>query len=169
MLIVFSGLPGTGKSELAQGLARRLRTPVLSVDPVEAALLRAGISQSFETGLAAYLAVEAVAEAQLALGQDVIVDAVNSVEPAKEMWRKLAAKYGAALRVIECTCSNPGLHRKRLEQRRRGLDNLPEPTWDAVQRRRLEYTSWPEPHLTVDTTGSVASNVDRVLEWLPVA
>ena len=44
MLIVFSGLPGTGKSELAQRIGRRLRIPVLSVDPIESAILRAGIA-----------------------------------------------------------------------------------------------------------------------------
>jgi hypothetical protein len=31
----------------------------------------------------------------------VIVDAVDAVEPAKEMWRALSQKYGAELLVIE--------------------------------------------------------------------
>jgi predicted kinase len=169
VLVVFSGLPGTGKSELAQGLARRLHIPVLSVDPVEAALLRAGIPQSFETGLAAYLVVEALADAQLALGADVIVDAVNSVEPAKEMWRKLASQHGVPLRVIECRCSDEARHRERLATRRRGISGLPEPSWETVQQRRREFTPWVEPHLSVDAVASSASNVERILEWLQEA
>jgi hypothetical protein len=50
VLIVLSGLPGTGKSTVADGIARALRLPVLSVDPLESAILRAGIAPSFKTG-----------------------------------------------------------------------------------------------------------------------
>lgn len=167
MLLVLSGLPGTGKSELAQQLGGRLRIPVLSVDPIESAILRAGIAPGFATGLAAYLVVEALADAQLSLGQDVIVDAVNAVEPAKDMWRNLATRHGAALEIIECRCSDETLHRERLETRRRGLaPSFREPTWDDVQKRRLEYTPWSEPLLVVDAIASRESNVERVLAWL---
>lgn len=167
MLLVLSGLPGTGKSELAQRLGGRLRIPVLSVDPIESAILRAGIARGFATGLAAYLVVEALADAQLSLGQDVIVDAVNAVEPAKDMWRALAAKHGAALEIVECRCSDEALHRERLDARRRGLaPSFREPSWDDLQKRRIEYTPWAEPLLVVDAIASRESNVDRVLAWL---
>lgn len=167
MLLVLSGLPGTGKSELARGIGSRLRIPVLSVDPVESAILRAGIAPGFATGLAAYLVVEALADAQLSLGQNVIVDAVNAVEPAKDMWRKLATRHSAALAIVECCCSDEALHRARLEARRRGLAaNFREPSWDDIQKRRSEYTPWAEPLLVVDAIASCESNVDRVLAWL---
>jgi predicted kinase len=165
-LIVLSGLPGAGKSELAQQLARRLGFPVLSVDPIEAAIIRAGIPHSFETGFAAYLVAEAIAEAELKLGRGVIVDAVNAVEPAKEAWRKLAAKHQVPLKVIACKCSDEALHRRRLEARRRGLDAIPEPKWEDVQRRKLDFTPWVEPHLEVDSVVACDTNVDRVLAWL---
>ena len=166
MLIVMAGLSGTGKSELAQQIGRRLRIPVFSVDPVESAILRAGISQSFETGLAAYLVVEALTDAQLALGLDAIVDAVNAEEPGKAIWRALATKYKLRPRIIECRCSDQSLHRERLSQRRRGLENFPEPTWDDVQRRGLAYTPWSEPVLSVDAALPLEQNVARVLAWL---
>ena len=68
MLIVMSGLPGVGKSTLADELGRRLPACVLSVDPVEDAMLRAGLRQSFETGVAAYEVCGTLAARQLALG-----------------------------------------------------------------------------------------------------
>lgn len=169
-LLVLSGLPGTGKSELARRIGGRLRIPVLSVDPIESAILRAGIAPGFATGLAAYLVVEALADSQLSLGQNAIVDAVNSVEPAKDMWRKLASKHGAALKIVECCCSDEALHRERLGARRRGLAaNFREPTWEDIRERRLEYTPWAEPLLVVDAIASCDSNVDRVLAWLAPA
>ena len=166
-LLVLSGLPGTGKSALAEAVARRLRIAVLSVDPIESAILRAGIAPSFETGLAAYLVVEALADSELARDQSVIVDAVNAVEPAKDMWRSLATKHGAALKIVECRCADERLHSERLTARRRGLaENFREPTWDDVQKRRLEYTAWTEPILVVDTALSLASSVEQVAAWL---
>ena len=35
LLIVLSGLPGTGKSAIADGIGRATGLPVLSVDPIE--------------------------------------------------------------------------------------------------------------------------------------
>lgn len=167
MLLVFSGLPGTGKSELAQAVARSVRAPVLSVDPIESAILQAGITPSFETGLAAYLIAETLADSQLRLGQSLIVDAVNAVEPAKDLWRRLAAKHGTPLRIIECCCSDETLHRERLRARRRGLAHaFREPSWEDVERRRLEYTCWSEPFLSVDAISSVEENLRTVLDWL---
>jgi predicted kinase len=44
VLIVVSGLPGTGKSAVAEGLAARLKAVHLAIDPIEDALLDAGPS-----------------------------------------------------------------------------------------------------------------------------
>ena len=145
MLIVVSGLPGTGKSALADDVGRSLGATVLSVDPIEAALLESGIEQSFATGFAAYRVAATVAEANLALGQTIIVDAVNSVAEAKAWWPMLAERAGVELAVIECVCSDVQLHRSRLEGRDRGLA-FPEPSWADVERRREEWVPWSIEH-----------------------
>jgi adenylate kinase family enzyme len=63
-IIVVSGLPGSGKSTVAEGIAEQLMVPILSVDPIESSIIRSGITQSFETGLAAYLVAETLAAEQ---------------------------------------------------------------------------------------------------------
>ena len=45
-LIVLSGLPGSGKTVLAESLSRALSVPIFSVDPIEAAMWRAGIEKT---------------------------------------------------------------------------------------------------------------------------
>jgi predicted kinase len=164
MLIVVSGLPGTGKSTLADGIARVLRAPVLSVDPIESAVIRAGIEKSFETGLAAYLVAETCADDFLAAGLDVIVDAVNAVEPARDTWRSLAARHGLPLRVIACAL-DPAQAARRLAARSRGLA-MGEPTDDDLRARSAEWTPWPEAHLVIDAESPAGANVERALAWL---
>jgi predicted kinase len=83
MLILVSRLPGTGKSAVAAELAARLGAVHLSIDPIEDALLGAGLPPSWETGVAAYEAARAVAEQNLTRGRTVVVDAVNDSGPAR--------------------------------------------------------------------------------------
>lgn len=165
MLIVLSGLPATGKSAIADGIARARKTPVLSVDPIESAIVRAGIPQTFETGLAAYLIALTLADRNLAAGVDSVIDAVNSVEQAKEWWRELAAKHAVELRIIECVVSDEALHRTRLASRERGLA-VAEPKWGDIERRQSEWTKWPEPHLTLDALDPTDVNLAKALDYV---
>lgn len=164
MLIVMAGLPGSGKSAIADELGRALSLPILSVDPIEAAMYRAGIDRTQPIGLAAYAVAEAIASNILALGQDVIVDAVNAVEPARQMWRDLATAHKTSLRWIEVECSDADLHKTRLESRQRGA--LYEPTWEEVQARRIEYEPWTDDRLVLDTTRDLVDNVAAGLRYL---
>lgn len=166
VLIVLSGLPGTGKNGIADGIGRARGFLVLSVDPIESAIIRAGIEPSFETGLAAYLVAETFADEHLAAGLDTVIDAVNSVEPARDMWRALARQHDVRLVVIECIASDRAVHAARLGGRQRGL-TLPEPTWADVERRRDEWMAWPELHLTLDALDPLESNLARALAYLP--
>ena len=106
-LIVLSGLPGSGKSTVAEGLSRALSIPLFSIDPIEAAMWRGGLSKD-QTGIAAYEVAIALADEHLRLGHSVIVDAVNPIEAPRAAWRSLAAKYRADMKIIECVCADEG-------------------------------------------------------------
>jgi predicted kinase len=54
MLILMSGVAGCGEFSCATELGRRLPAVVISVDLIEDAMLRAGITRSAESGVAAY-------------------------------------------------------------------------------------------------------------------
>lgn len=164
-VIIVSGLPGSGKSTVAEGLAECLRFPVFSVDPIESSILKSGLSRGFETGLAAYLVAETLAEEQLKRGLSIIVDAVCPVKEAREMWRNLANKHDARLIVIECIL-NKDLHRKRLESRARNLHGIAEVTWQEVESRRNEYQKWEEERLILDTSTATELNVRLSLEYI---
>ena len=158
-LIVLSGLPGTGKSTLAEGLSRTLSIPLFSIDSIEAAMWRGGLAKD-QTGVAAYDVAIALADEHLRLGHSVIVDAVNPIEAPRAAWRSLAAKYRADIRIIECICGDEAAHRRRIEARVRDIAGMPEVSWARVQRRRAEYEAWTDARLTLDTS---AKSADQLL------
>jgi predicted kinase len=169
MLIVVAGLPGSGKSTMADDLGRALNCAVLGVDQAEAAMWRAGVSPSAPTHHAAYLVVGALAAEQLALGHDVIVDAVNGPEPARAQWRDLAAEMGAELTFIVVECGDDRVYRDRVEHRTRNIEGFPEPTWEGVLRRRADFPPWTDERLTVDSVNSREANLQAALEYLSAA
>jgi predicted kinase len=147
-LIVFAGLSGTGKSTLAQRLARETGALYLRIDALEQAIRDAGVLRD-DIGSAGYAAAHAVAEANLHLGRDVIIDAANTVEIARQSWRDLAASTEANLTEIVITCSDPEEHRRRVETRTADVPGLIQPSWAAVIGR--EWEPWPGAHHVLDT------------------
>ncbi|HEY2644537.1 MAG TPA: ATP-binding protein [Galbitalea sp.] len=166
-----AGLPGAGKSTVAEVVGNRLGYPVISVDPIESAILSAGIDSDQPTGLAAYLVAETIADSALANGLSIIVDAVNAVDPARQQWVDLAKKHEESLRFIEVICSDSELHRERLEARNRNLTHLPEPTWHAVEQSLDEYSDWTgaaaaAERITLDSVQPLGVTVERALAFL---
>ena len=171
ILVAMAGLPAAGKSTIAEVVSARLGATIVSVDPIESAILHAGIDSDQPTGLAAYLVAETLAQQVLMSGHSVIVDAVNAVEPARLQWRDLAARADVALRVIEVACSDPELHRERLEKRARNLAHVEEPSWRAVEQSLEDYQEWKGecaelPRITLDTANPLGQNVEAAIRFV---
>lgn len=160
VLIVFGGLPGTGKTTLARALARQRGATYLRIDAIEQALRASGVLAG-EVGAAGYLVAYALTEANLRLGGHVVADAVNPLLVTRDAWRKVAAATGAALVEVEVICSDTAEHRRRVETRSVDIEGLVLPTWEGILAR--EYEPWDRPHVVLDTAGR---EVEDALEEL---
>src|SRR6476661_2717669 len=152
-LIVFSGLPGTGKSRLAEAVGRARGIPVFAKDWLEATLIKSELipsSQKKPLGYTGYQLLTTLAERQFILGQSVILDSVASTLSIRGIWRELAEHYDADYRVIECICSDELLHRSRLEERQRNIPGWHELEWSEVARVKQYYSPWEGARLIVD-------------------
>ena len=165
-LVVVSGLPGTGKSAIAEHVARRERAALLSKDIFEAALWRSGIDRESGAGWAAYEQLGAVAESQLHIGISVVLDSVAPNERIRSEWRELASRIGARFVPIECVCSDERLHRSRLDGRSRDIPGWPEVSWEQVMEIRSRYEAWTGDRLVLDATRSMIVNLAAVDAYL---
>ncbi|NEE00487.1 AAA family ATPase [Phytoactinopolyspora halotolerans] len=162
-LTVVSGLPGVGKTSVAAILAARTGATHLSIDAVEESILGSGLPPGWEVGVAAYEATRAMAEMNLRLGRDVVVDAVNDSEDARQTWRTATSATGAVLAFVYLMISDAREHERRLVGRDRGLVHVGEPTWTDVQRRRVEYAVWSDDVLAFDTSTRSAGEIAEMI------
>ncbi len=166
VLVVLSGLPGTGKTTIAREVSQRLGACYLRVDAAEAALSRSGAA----VGAGGYAVIHELAVSNLLLGNAVVVDAVNPVPEARASWREVAARSEA--RLINFVTVLPDLeeHQRRVEARVPDIPGHEVPTWDEVQRS--EWTTWDDGRdgrrMLVETTDT-ASAVALVLDALRCA
>lgn len=162
-LVVLSGLPGVGKTSIAEIVAARTGSVHLSIDPVEESLLACGLPPGWQVGVTAYEATRAMAEQNLRLGHDVVVDAVNDSEEARQTWRTAATRAGAQIEFVHLVISDEQEHERRLSERDRSLAHVGEPPWSDVQRQRVAYAAWLDEVLEFDTAEQDADEVAEVL------
>lgn len=167
VVIVFTGLPGTGKSTMADLTAQRIKAPSFAGDWLLGALAPHGIITNIErkVQLGVYFdLLERLVWRQLMLGQSAVVDGGMTDELAAQ-WQKLADRYHADLRIVECVCSDEAVHRSRLEGRRRGIPGWHEVGWDHVERIRREFPRLTVDRLIIDALRPVDENLREVLRY----
>lgn len=162
MLIIFGGLPGTGKTTIAASAAKQLGAVYLRIDSLELGIVRSGlVRDQWDLGPAGYCAAHAVARDNLLNGMTVVADSVNPLKITRDGWRDVAVKIGSPYLEIEVICSDVAEHRKRVESRVGDVDGLRLPTWQQVVDR--EYMPWDRERLVLDTAALTANEALEIV------
>lgn len=166
MLIIFGGLPGTGKTTISKKVAKRLSAVYLRVDTIEQTLKNLeGYPESLIIGSEGYLISYAIAKENLQLGLDVVADSVNPIAITRQDWRLVAKESKAVFVEIELICSNKKEHQSRVEERVADIDGHRLPTWKDVLDR--DYEPWDSVPMVIDTSRStVDESVQKIIDYI---
>ena len=170
-LVVVGGLPGTGKSALAEGIARRFPAVVLQSDVIRKEL--AGLDPATRTTNAygeglytpertaqTYATVLDRAATALVHGESVVLDASWGDAGARAAAREVATAATADL--VELRCVAPTEVTVERLRRRHGTDDPSDATPEIASAMRADVHAWPEA-APVDTSGEVGGAVDEAL------
>ena len=165
MLVIFRGLPGTGKSFLVRRLvAMRRELLVLSRDSLRVSIVPHPSFDEPEKALMDELIIRAAAFL-LARGRSVVIDGMALSSAARVgQFVEAAETARAPWRIIECTC----LEKTALERIAAGAASHPAGDrgaglYFAVKAR---FEALPYPSLQVDGGGDAEGNMDLILAYM---
>jgi hypothetical protein len=169
-LIVVTGIPGTGKSTIAESVGSALAIPVFGFDWVLGAIVPR-LPGVVETPVLAAMGFElliTLALRQLAMGQSAILDLPGEDPAGQRRLESLAERFTARLKVIECICSDLQQHRQRVEGRQRHIPgwNQTVPWSPRLLARRETFRHWDADTLVLDAVDAAEQNIRRALEFI---
>ena len=162
-LVIFSGLPGTGKSTFATRLARTLLWPLLCIDDVIGEVPENPGFPFWDSRISILLDL---IETQLKIGIDVIVDSVF-MNTDRHHAQELAKKYQASFLPIHVFVSDENLWKERVTTRL-AESNIPDVAdWEGIQQQRLHFRPWePDTALFIDSAQAEEQNFQQILVFV---
>jgi predicted kinase len=172
VLVLVTGLQGTGKSTVAGGVADALAAPVFAWDWFMAALtpfesLQAALERM---DAPAYRSVgwsmlRQAARAQLRRGLAVVLDGMARDDEIAAV-RALGDELSVPTLVVLTTCEDPAVRRSRIEGRDRAIPGWYELTWEDVERSRARWVPPDDVDLVLDTMDPPEASIRAVVDRL---
>lgn len=182
-VIAIGGVIASGKSTVAAELGRRVGVPVIASDRTRKFLFGAKHDERLDTGHfqgayspehteRVYEELVARADAVLASGRAVILDASFRTAAQRTSARHLAERHGAAFYFVECRAPVERL-RSRLAARETQQGEISDARADLLDTFLARWEPAdelsPDVRFVLDTSLPLESSLDRLLRALPLA
>jgi len=164
VLVVISGLPGTGKSYFSKQLAERIPFLVLESDALRRALFSPpGYSSQESSQL--FQAIYRLVEELLERGIPLILDATNLSERLRERLYSIADRLSIKLVLVRVEAP-PEVVRERLERRAGDSDSRSDADWAVYCKMVPSVERIRRNHYVVDTSRDITPVLDKIVRQI---
>ena len=167
MLIVFSGVPCSGKSTLATMTARHFKIPYFARDNLQEFLFQQGLVK--ENTVDGYRLLIKLAEEQINLGVSIILDATFGRRGFRDELRQIAEHHKTPFKPIYCYISNQDIWKDRWYKRQslHPISHWMNPVWDDVLNIEDYFEKWDYTNLlSIDAMTPIDQNFQLVRDYL---
>ncbi len=161
MIMIICGLPGVGKSTLANKIAPRINAVILSSDKIRKEIFQNPTYSVFERKLV-YDIMIVIAKYLNDVRVRCILDATFNREESRVAIKERLGLDDRDFQIIECTCPE-NIAISRLESRKNGYSDA---TSEIYYKMKKIYESVSLPHITIDTTIPIETNIEKVLKYI---
>ncbi len=162
VMVMLSGLPGTGKSYLARQIANRCPMVVLESDAIRKALCPQPTYLPDESART-FAALHRITEDLLRQNISVVIDATNLIERNRKVFYNIAEGCKAKLILVGTTAPSHVV-RKRLGQRQKSNDreDYSDAGWDVYLMLKPSTEPILREHYMVDTSGDTQPVMEQI-------
>lgn len=166
VLVVLSGLPGSGKSYFCRRLVSRYPMALLKSDALRKALFDQP-TYSAEESRRLFSACHLVLSRLLATGIPATFDATNLREVHRRQAYRIADKHKAKLILVHLQAP-PAVVHQRLEARVKGRrsDDLSNAGPEVYERMQRDVEPIGRPHISVDTSADIETAIAAILQQI---
>jgi len=163
VIILVSGLPGTGKSYFCRRLAERLPFIILESDALRKKMFPRPSYTAAES-VSLFRVIHYLIEELLQKGVSLILDATNLVERHRKTIYNIAERAHARVILIR-VAAPPELVQKRLQSRKKqpGTSDYSDADWAVYQKMKATAERISRRHYTVNTSGDITPVIDRIV------
>lgn len=161
VLVVVSGLPGTGKSYFCRRLAERLPSVILESDALRKALFPSP-SYSLMESARLFRTIRLLIERLLKRGIPIIMDATNLSERYREYFYSIADRLDVKLVLISVEAP-PWLVKERLEARQKRPEEKSDAAWEVYQKMKGSVEKISRKHYVADTSRDITPVLDKIM------
>ncbi len=161
VLIVVSGLPGTGKSYFCRRLAERLASIILESDAFRRVLFPSPSYSLAESGRL-FKAVHRLIKELLGKGVSVILDATNLSERYREYLYSIAERLEVKLILVRIEAP-ASVVRERLRARLENTEESSDADWEVYQKMKHSVDKITRKHYAVDSSRDITPVLDKIM------
>ena len=164
MLILVTGLPGSGKSTVAQILSHRLGAVVFNSDVIRRELFPNARNYSSRETQAVIRETERRTEQALQEGNTVILDALFTKQHPRDEYRMRAERLGVPFKIVYVTTPEEAT-KERMELRIKNGD-ASEATYEYYLDRKPHFEQVQGEYRTICNTGGIKELEEQLNDFL---